>query len=332
MHHRHRGALPGAVAGAKANDVAPLMLLELWPLLLLLPVFGIFLPFHHGPLPGEPEGSRFIDVDGVRIRYTDSGEAGRPVVLMLHGFASTLDAWKPVAPALSPGHRIVSLDMKGFGWSSRPAGDYSPQAHARLVLRLLDLLGVEKTAIVAHSWGCSVALATTLAAPERVTKLALYDAWVYARQLPAFFYWARTDFVGEMMFGLYYRMSPKVRMRLAFYDEKHITKELVEHVTSGLNRPGTVAAALAAVRGQRFEALEHAYRTVQQPTLILWGREDQVSALEHGRRLARELPNAKLVIYPECGHFPMIEARDASNRDLAAFLEGTLEGPMEKAA
>ena len=79
------------------------------------------------------------------------------------------------------------------GWTDRPEGDYSPEAQAKLVLRLLDQRGVSRTAIVAHSWGSSVALAASMQAPERVTKLALYDAWVYEEQLPTFFHWARAE-------------------------------------------------------------------------------------------------------------------------------------------
>ncbi len=301
------------------------MVHELSPLFLLLPILGAFIAFHRGPLPGEPKDGRYVDVDGVRVRFMDSEETDRPVVVMLHGFASALEAWAPVAPALARTHRIVRLDLKGFGWTERPPGDYSPEAQATMLLRFLDLRGIHSFSIVAHSWGCSVALATTLAAPERVERLAFYDAWVYEAQLPVAFHWARTAIVGEMMFGTYYRERPSERMKLAFHDKKHITPELIAYVTAGLNRPGSTAAALAAVRGQRFQAMEKRYRTIQQPTLLMWGREDEVAALRAGQRLAREMPNAKLIVYASCGHFPMVEARDASNADLATFLTETQE-------
>ena len=315
-----------AVYGAKPGEDRSfahgvhLMVHDLSPLFFLLPVLGAFIAFHRGPLPGEPADGRFLDVDGVRVRFTDTEETHKPVVVMVHGFASTLDAWAPVVPALSKTHRIVRLDLKGFGWSERPPGDYSPQAQAKMLLRFLDLRGVRTFSIVGHSWGCSIALAATLAAPERVEKLAFYDAWVYEAQLPVAFHWARTAIVGEMMFGTYYRERPSERMKLAFHDKKHVTPELVAHVTDGLNRPGSTAAALAAVRGQRFTSMEARYRTLRQPTLLMWGREDEVAALRAGQRLAREMPNARLVVYPSCGHFPMIEAREASNHDLASFL------------
>jgi len=280
------------------------------------------LSFHRGPMPGEPKDARFADVDGVRVRYVDTeGDAEKPTVVLVHGFASALDAWNTVTPALLATHRVIALDLKGFGWTDRPEGDYSPAEQARLLWKLLDARGVQKAAIVAHSWGSSVALAATLQAPDRVTKLALYDAWVYEDQLPPFFHWARADGVGETLFGLWYKERADERIALAFFDKKLVTERFVEEVNAALDRPGTTAAALAAVRGQRFAEVEQKYATIAKPTLLLWGREDQVTPVRFGERLVRDLPNAKLVTYARCGHFPMIEAKAESNRDLVSFLE-----------
>ena len=136
-----------------------------------------------------------MQLDGARVRYVDEGQ-GPPVVL-IHGFASSLDAWATVTPELVKRHRVIALDLKGFGWSDRPEGDYSPRAQATLVVQLLDRLGVKRAAVVAHSWGSSVALALALMAPDRVSRIALYDAWVYEEQLPTTFLWARAGWHGR---------------------------------------------------------------------------------------------------------------------------------------
>jgi pimeloyl-ACP methyl ester carboxylesterase len=281
-------------------------------------LLGGCVAFHAGPLPGEPAGAAFATVDGVRLRYTDAG-AGPPVVLV-HGFASSLDAWAAVAPELAKTHRVISLDLMGFGWSARPERDYAPAAEAALVLGLLDQLHVERAAFVAHSWGSAVVLALALAAPERVARLALYDAWAYEEQLPTTFLWARAPGVGEALFGAFYAERADEKMALAFYDRSYVTEDFVERVEAQLARPGTTAAALAAARGQRLAAQAARYREIAQPALILWGREDCVSTLAFGERLSRELPHARLVAYPRCGHFPMIEAQGASTAELVAFL------------
>jgi pimeloyl-ACP methyl ester carboxylesterase len=290
----------------------------------LLVLFGMLagplgcMSFHRGPISGEPADATFMQLDGARVRYRDVGQG--PAVVLIHGFASSLDAWAGVVPALSSKHRVIALDLKGFGWTDRPEGDYAPRAQAELVLQLLDKLGVKRSAVVAHSWGSSVALALTMLAPERVSRIALYDAWVYEDQLPTTFLWARADGMGELLFGMFYSELPEEKVALAFYDEANVSEALVESVQEQLARPGTTAAALEAVRGQRFEAMQARYREISQPVLLLWGREDRVTPLAYGERLSLELPNAKLRVYPQCGHFPMIEALHASNRELASFL------------
>ncbi len=289
--------------------------------MLLVPLLGGCMSFHRGAMPGEPKDATFAKVDGVRMRYVDRGPPTAPTVVLVHGFASALDTWATVMPALEKaGFRVVALDLKGFGWTDRPEGDYSPSAQAKLVYGLLDQRGVTKASFVGHSWGSSVVLSASLMHPERVSRIAMYDAWVYEEQLPTFFHWARADGVGEALFGLWYTERPDEKMANAFYDKSFVTERLVEEVEAALERPGTVAAALAAVRGQRYADVQGKYRTIDKPTLLLWGREDEVTTLRFGERLSTEMKQAKLIVYPQCGHFPMIEAQAASTADLLTFL------------
>jgi 2-hydroxymuconate-semialdehyde hydrolase len=291
--------------------------------LLAILAIGTLLPgclaFHTGAMPGEPEGATFAELDGVRVRYVEAGE-GSPVV-MVHGFASSLETWLPVMPDVQVRHRVLAMDLKGFGWTDRPEGDYSPEAQARLVLALMDARGIERAAFVAHSYGASVVLAIALLAPERVTRIAIYDGWVYSSQLPTFFHMARADGLGEALFGIWYGERAEDRIALAFHDRSFVTQELVDDVERALSRPGTHAAALAAVRAMRYEDQERRYREIEQPALLLWGREDIVTPLSVGERLARDLPGARLVVYPRCGHFPMIEHARQSTRELVRFLD-----------
>jgi pimeloyl-ACP methyl ester carboxylesterase len=295
-----------------------------------LPFVTGCISFHAGALPGEPKAN-YANAAGARIRYVDKGQ-GSPVVL-IHGFASSLETWDLLVPELSKTHRVIAVDLKGFGWSDRPEGDYSPLGEARHVVALLDQLGIKRAAFVAHSWGSSVTLALALAAPERVSRIALYDAWVYEEQLPSTFLLARAGGLGEILFTLFYDQRPDERLSLAFYNKDFVTEKLAEDVERSLDRPGTSAAALAAVRGQRFTEQQDKYRTIDKPVLLLWGREDVVTTLPFGERLSRELPHARLVVYPRCGHFPMFEAKRESNQELIKFLaEEKDEEPVKEPA
>lgn len=278
------------------------------------------LHFHNGPMPGEPKDATYLEVEGTRVRYVDVGE-GPPVVL-LHGFASSIENWLTVMPKLVKDHRVIAVDLRGFGWTDRPVADYSPAAQAKLLKAVLDERKVNKVSIVAHSWGSSVALAFALEYPAQVDRLALYDAWVYDSQLPSMFHMARAKGLGEVLFGLFYSERYEERLTLGFYNPELVSEALVEDVERAFDRPGTRAAALETVRGMRFDELEPRYKTITAPTLLLWGREDLVTPVAIGEKLVRQLPNARLNVYPRCGHFPILEAVSESTRDLGAFLGG----------
>lgn len=278
------------------------------------------LAHHAGPMAGEPAKASYAQLGDTRVRYTDEGEG--PVVVLVHGFASSLETWELVKPALLPRHRVITLDLKGFGWTDRPEGDYSPDAQAALILALLDARGVKEAAFVGHSWGASIVLALAGQAPARVTKLALYDAWAFEAQLPTFFHWARQPVLGEALFALFYDERPDEKLSHAFFAPERVPEKLIEDVELALQRPGTKYASLAAVRSQVYAGRELAYRKVTQPTLLLWGREDRVTTLPFGEALVRLLPNAELKVYERCGHFPMLEAAPSSTRDLQKFLDG----------
>lgn len=285
-------------------------------------LLGGCVSFHQGPLPDEPADATFAQVENTHVRYTDSGGDG-DVVVLIHGFAASLNTWDAVKVPLTEDFRVITLDLRGFGWSGRPPGsgeDYSPAAQARLVFGLLDELGVRRSAVVAHSWGSSVALQMALLQPDRVARIALYDAWVYEEQLPTAFRWARAPVVGEMIFGLFYRERQDDKMALAFYDDRYVTYELVRSVNEQMARPGTIGAALAAVRGQRYADVQDEYATIDQPVLLLWGEDDVVTTLDVAHRLHHQLPNSDLVTFGDCGHFPMIEAYHPSTDALAEFL------------
>ncbi len=289
------------------------------PLLVLALALAAGCPrFHAGPPPGAPATARFVEVDGVALHTRVAGSG--PAVLFIHGYASSMEMWRGVFERVARDHRAIAVDLKGFGWSARPPGDYSPPAQAALVWKVLDKLGVDDVTIVGHSWGSSVSLAMALSAPARVRRIALYDAYVYEEQVPSFFRWARLGGVGEVLFGLFYRQRLDERAPLAYHDPRFVTQRRVDALEREAARPGTTAAALAAARGQRFAAVSARYRTISAPTLLLWGAEDEVTPLRFGQRLAGELPDARLVVFPQCGHVPMLEARTASTRELLAFL------------
>ena len=128
----------------------------------------------------NPPKGQFIEVDGVRLHYRDQGQ-GEPLVL-LHGNGITASdvEGSGLLPRAAEQYRVIAFDRPGFGYSERPRTTlWTPQAQARLLLKALDRLGIERPVVVGHSWGTLVALAMGLQEPQSVRGLVLISGYYY---------------------------------------------------------------------------------------------------------------------------------------------------------
>ena len=259
------------------------------------------------------EGRLYLQLDKVDLRYADTGQpdsakAGQVPLLFIHGFGSSLETWELVSPLLCEARRCISLDLPGFGLSSKYEGDYSHESMVSTIVALLDRLAVPQVDLVAHSYGCSVALAVAAEHPQRVRRLVISDGFTYADQMPWFFAWSRPRLLGEVLFGLFYDQQLDWRIPLSFYNRDLVGHQMVLRAYEALGQPGTRAAALAVVRGLDLAEAEQHYGTLPHKTLVIWGREDAVTPVRYGERLSQQLSRARMEMVPFSGHFPMVEA------------------------
>jgi 3-oxoadipate enol-lactonase len=124
---------------------------------------------------GRAIRSRTVEVDGVRLACRESGPVDGPPVLALHGMISRAATWDRVAAVLAGhGHRVIALDLRGHGRSSRP-GQYQPAAMRDDVIGLADRLGLDRFDLLGHSLGGYVATLVAARWPDRVRRLVLED-------------------------------------------------------------------------------------------------------------------------------------------------------------
>jgi haloacetate dehalogenase len=152
--------------------------------------------------------SHWIDTEAGRIFARVKGD-GPPLVL-LHGFPQTHAMWHRVAPALAETHRVICMDLRGYGWSSAPRGDsghetYSKRAMGRDVVTVMETLGHVRFALAGHDRGARVGYRLALDHPGRIERLALLDI------LPTFYVWAqmRTGHVPKAHWGFLSEPYPK---------------------------------------------------------------------------------------------------------------------------
>ncbi len=126
------------------------------------------------PLPELPGiRHRQIDAGGVSLHVAEAG-SGPPLVL-LHGWPQHWWCWRELIPRLAQGHRVLAVDLRGWGWSEAPAGDYAKATFASDVLALLDAEGLERVKMIGHDWGGYTAFLVALGSPERVERMVALD-------------------------------------------------------------------------------------------------------------------------------------------------------------
>lgn len=267
-----------------------------------------------------------IDVEGHPVYVEDRGpEAAQPVVL-LHGFGASSYSWRRVAEELA-GYRVIALDLRGFGFSERPAGlaYYTRHGQVEMVRAVLDRLGVERANLVGHSYGGAVALTLADRYPDRLRSLALVDP-----AHPSYTQRRRKVVASwRPLLDLYLRVIAlrpwMVRrvLRDAVADDALVTPDLVHAYLRRLRVEGVVRAyrGLTAPVPESQEGPPVDLSAIALPTLVVWGEEDRLIAIEDGRRASEDLPCHRFVALPGVGHMAMEEAPQRLAAELRRFLE-----------
>ncbi len=271
---------------------------------------------------------QFIWVNGYAIHYTDDGPHEAPVVVLIHGFASSTFTWRHVKAALlSAGYRVIAVDQLGSGASARPAEPvYTTQTQAEMIIGVLDALGVKQAHFVGHSFGGRVAMQIAILAPERARSLVAIAPEAFATERPGIARWVRLPIIGYVL--AFYSTSPwLVRPGLKFVSSKHgwITSEVVKGYAGPLYVRGSALAQVWQARSPKDGAkpVPHNLSAIAQPTLLLWGERDPVFPAEDGTRLTRILPDARLHVFEAVGHIAHEECPEAVQRAIVDFLELT---------
>lgn len=288
-----------------------------------------------GPDPyGEPdpewlridwrEHRREIDVVGARTNYVEMGE-GPPLVLV-HGLSGAWQNWLENIPHLARTHRVIALDLPGFGASPMPPWEISIQSYGSFLRDFCEKLGVEQIGLVGNSMGGFIATEVSISEPDRVSRLGLVSAagitWARARHEPAQML-AHVGRAGAPL-ALRFQTSAFKRRRVrrwsfagVMYDPIAMRPELLwENVVPALSSPGYFDAMTNLVGYDIRDRLTE----IEDPTLIVWGRNDRVVPVPAAFAYKKRLAHAELHIFDRTGHVPQMERPVRFNRVLENFL------------
>lgn len=255
--------------------------------------------------------SQFLAIEGMQVHLRDEGPRDDPLpIVLLHGTSASLHTWDGWVDALKGQRRVIRFDLPAFGLTGpEPHNDYSIATYVRVVLAVMDRLGVQRFVLAGNSLGGQIAWGTALARPERVRQLVLVDAAGYdfvPTSVPIGFRIARTPGLRNLMEYVLPRGAVDSSVRNVYGDPSKVTRELVDRYYELTLRAGN-RQALAYRMDQRLSGDEARIREITVPTLILWGGKDRLIPSDSGKRFAADIVGAKLVVFEALGHVPQEE-------------------------
>jgi pimeloyl-ACP methyl ester carboxylesterase len=269
---------------------------------------------------------RYLDLDGVRLRYLVAG-AGPPLVL-LHTLRTQLDMYQRVIPLLAKRFRVYAVDYPGHGWSDIPEAEYSAEYFIAAVGRFLDAIAVEDAILVGESIGGTIALALAARRHPRVARVVAVNPYDYDRGRG----FRRASPVAEILF----RLAPVpvlgetvFRLRSPFLERSvfqggvgragSFPRALSRKLSRVGNRRGYHVAFLSLVRRWgSWETVRREYGMIDRPTLLLYGERDW--SREPEREANRSaIPGNRSVVVPGAGHFLSVEAPEELARAVTEF-------------
>ncbi len=247
------------------------------------------------------------------MSFIDEGDpSGRPPIVLLHGMLGDLSNWTHTIKGLvTAGHRVVVPVLPVY---AMPLKKTNVPALVAFVHRFLLELGMRKHVLIGNSLGGHVALLYALDHPEKVAALVLSGASGIYEVAAGTSTPKRNDrdFVQE-------------RTEHTFYDPAHATDELVDEMFEIINDRSRAFRLLKMARSTKEELVTNRLEDISAPTLLVWGRNDNITPPDVAATFQRRMPNAQLHLIDQCGHAPMMEHPEKFNRATVTFLRTVFE-------
>jgi pimeloyl-ACP methyl ester carboxylesterase len=260
--------------------------------------------------------SRYVQLGPYRIHYFVGGR-GEPLVLV-HGLGSTALDFVFLMPGLARGHRVIALDLLGYGASDRPDVNYSVTLETGILRQFLDAQGLSRVDLAGLSMGGWIALDFTAQSPERVRRLILLDS-AGMKFTPTFDLRLLSPHTMAEMQAMEKLLTPHPGRAPAF-----IMRDFLRQ----LREEDWVIRRTVANMVTGHEFMDGKLGKVTMPVLIVWGKQDVLTPLSVAEAMRREMPQSLLALLDGCGHIAPIECHDRVLMEMQRFLSANPPLPV----
>ena len=269
---------------------------------------------------------QFLNLDGLHIHYKDTGPHDAPVLLLLHGFGSSLQTWDAWSVQLDQQYRVIRLDLPGFGMTGpSPVHDYSEENDLATLTQFVDKLGLSNFSVIGHSMGGKMAWNLAASMPDRVKALVLMapDGFPEAKDIGTKPY-AMPSIMGVIKFSLP-KYLVKKSIEPAFFDVNALDDSLVNRYHDMLRAPGVRAAILERSNQTVYTDPVPRLQKITASTLLIWGEQDQLIPSWNAQSYANVLADSQTTLLPNLGHLPQEEQPEVGVKRVTEFLNSTLK-------
>jgi pimeloyl-ACP methyl ester carboxylesterase len=253
-------------------------------------------------------GGRILHLPGGDMQVLETGPRRAPPIVLLHCFACSLAWWQRLMPLLARDHRVIALDLRGYGGSEKPTSGYSMAGQADFVAEALKRLGVHRATVVGHSLGGTVATALTEIPGDYVGRLVIVD------QAPDERFATAIDFaeelttapvIGEALWQLIPDFAVREGLQVAFAPGFEVPDGFVDGFDQMTYTSYASDDEESAYLGE--EPLNRRIERAGVPLLAIFGAEDQIYEAESAVAAYAKVPGARTALIPGAGHSPNVE-------------------------
>ena len=270
--------------------------------------------------------SSFISIDGINVHYRDVGKG--EAILLIHGTGASLHTWEKWIDILSPGYRVISFDLPGFGLTGPdPNHNYQISRYTAILDSLMVKLKVDSFHIAGNSLGGLVAWRYTTQFPQKILTLNLIDAAGLpqpGKKPPFIFQLAKLPVLSTLL----QKVTPKSIIEKSMLDvyknDQLVTEKLIDRYFELSLREGNRTAFVKRMSQLNEKLVVSDLKNITVPVLIQWGKDDRWIPLANAFEFQKLIPNAELIIY-DSGHVPMEENPMETVKDYMIFLEKSKE-------
>ena len=287
-----------------------------WKILIgVVAVFALLLPINTLVVEGETKpavltvaGGRILHLPGGDMQVLERGPRERSPIVLLHCYTCSIAWWQRMIPLLDRDHRVLALDLRGFGGSEKPGSGYSMEDQATFVAEALKRLGVHGATVVGQSLGGTVATALNEVPGDFVSRLVIID------QAPEERFSKGLGFTAEMSTApvigpALWRVTPdfaiKEGLQVAFAPGYEVPDEFVDE----FDRMTCTSSDSDGEEGDYMdvEPLDRRIEATGTPLLAIFGAEDQIYDSAGALAAYANVPGAQTVLIPGAGHSPNVE-------------------------